>query len=307
MTPELFTEYMRVDEEGQAELLYQLNLIRTNARIGKVGLVWKRCVRMPPSLIRTMPDEVLPALEREYEEIMQELEQQRAEVSIAEKNVEIEALQAEVAESNAQLQWLQEQLEELERGKRGARTVIADTNPPCLHDGTLPWVWPAHGVQWFPVAIEPMPNPNTLPRCACALSVLAALVVFNRAHLVSFESKPGHTTAKPLLNTLHTLVYLLAPSPRLRLHPSPVTATPGWFPSATSEHAIQALGDAILLWSILGIQLALCTLLHQVFVKEAAGIFTPVVAPKAFDVDAMLCFHVPFEHLVVCQGFTLFL
>ncbi|KAJ7742912.1 hypothetical protein B0H14DRAFT_2637593, partial [Mycena olivaceomarginata] len=95
--------------------------------------------------LQTMPDEVLPALERKYEEIMQELEQQ-AEASIAEQNVEVEALQAEVAESNAQLQWLQERLEELELEKWGARTAIADANPPCLHNGKLPWVWPAHGV-----------------------------------------------------------------------------------------------------------------------------------------------------------------
>ncbi|KAJ7356898.1 Spc7 kinetochore protein-domain-containing protein [Mycena albidolilacea] len=164
MTPELFTEYMRADEEGQAELLHQLNLIRTNAR----GLAksdwydWKlrwieglreaadeglEALRQDAATIeqlRTMPDEVLPALEREYEEIMRELEQQQAEVaeiensdqdyltelkaSIAEQNVEVEALQAEVAESDAQLQWLQERLEELELEKRGARTAIADAN-----------------------------------------------------------------------------------------------------------------------------------------------------------------------------------
>ncbi|KAJ6519385.1 Spc7 kinetochore protein-domain-containing protein [Mycena sanguinolenta] len=164
MTPELFTEYTRADEEGQAELLHQLNLIRTNAR----GLAksdwydWKfrwieglretadeglEALRQDAATIetlRTMPDEVLPALEREYEEIMRELEEQQAEVaeiensdqdyltelkaSIAEQNVEVEALQAEVAESNAQLQWLQERLEELELEKRQARLAIADAN-----------------------------------------------------------------------------------------------------------------------------------------------------------------------------------
>ncbi|KAJ7456552.1 Spc7 kinetochore protein-domain-containing protein [Mycena latifolia] len=162
VTPELFTEYIRADEEGQAELLHQLNLIRTNAR----GLAksewydWKlhwiedlreaadkgfealRKDALTIEQLQVMPAEVLPALEREYEEVMQELEQQQAEVaeiensdqdylnelkaSIAEQNVEVEALQAEVAESNSRLQWLQERLEELELEKRQAKTAIAD-------------------------------------------------------------------------------------------------------------------------------------------------------------------------------------
>ncbi|KAF8213559.1 Spc7 kinetochore protein-domain-containing protein [Mycena galopus ATCC 62051] len=164
MTPELFTEYIRADEEGQAELLHQLNLIRTNARgLAKSDwydwkLRWIEGLRETADeglaelqqdaatieQLRTMPEEVLPALEREYEEVMRELEQQQAEVaeiensdqdyltelkaSIAEQNVEVEALQAEVAESNAQLQWLQERLEELELEKREAKTAIADAN-----------------------------------------------------------------------------------------------------------------------------------------------------------------------------------
>ncbi|KAJ6626901.1 Spc7 kinetochore protein-domain-containing protein [Mycena sp. CBHHK59/15] len=164
MTPELFTEYIRADEDGQNELLHQLNLIRTNAR----GLAksdwydWKlrwieglretadkgfEALRQDALAIETlqaMPEQVLPALERQYEEVMRELEQQQAEVaeiensdqnylnelkaSIAEQNVEVEALQAEVAESSAQLQWLQERLDELEVEKRQARTAIADAN-----------------------------------------------------------------------------------------------------------------------------------------------------------------------------------
>ncbi|KAJ7923050.1 Spc7 kinetochore protein-domain-containing protein [Mycena leptocephala] len=164
MTPELFTEYIRADEEGQAELLHQLNLIRTNARgLAKSDwydwkLRWIEGLRetadkgfealsqdaLTIEQLRTMPDQVLPALEQEYEEVMRELEQQQAEVaeiencdqdylnelkaSIAEQNVEVEALQAEVAESNAQLQWLQERLEELELEKRQARTAITDAN-----------------------------------------------------------------------------------------------------------------------------------------------------------------------------------
>ncbi|KAJ7462823.1 Spc7 kinetochore protein-domain-containing protein [Mycena galericulata] len=164
MTPELFTEYIRADEEGQAELLHQLNLIRTNARsLAKSDwydwkLRWIEGLRetadkgfealrkdaLTIERLQAMPEQVLLALEREYEEVMQELAQQQAEVdeiensdqeylnelkaSIAEQNVEVEALQAEVAESNAQLQWLQERLEELELEKREARAAIADAN-----------------------------------------------------------------------------------------------------------------------------------------------------------------------------------
>ncbi|KAJ7139735.1 Spc7 kinetochore protein-domain-containing protein [Mycena epipterygia] len=164
MTPELFTEYIRADEEGQAELKHQLELIRTNARgLAKSDwydwkLRWIEGLRetadqgfealrrdaLTIEQLRTMPEQVLPALEREYEEVMRELEQQQAEVaeiensdqeylnelkgSIAEQDVEVEALQAEVAESNAQLQWLQERLEELELEKRQAGSAIADAN-----------------------------------------------------------------------------------------------------------------------------------------------------------------------------------
>ncbi|KAJ7770895.1 Spc7 kinetochore protein-domain-containing protein [Mycena maculata] len=164
MTPELFTEYVRADEEGQAELRHQLNLIRTNARglaksdwydwklrwieglreTADKGFAALRQDALAIEQLQAMPEQVLPALEREYEEVMRELEQQQAEVaeiensdqgylnelkaSIAEQNVEVEALQAEVTESNAQLEWLQERLEELELEKREARAAIADAS-----------------------------------------------------------------------------------------------------------------------------------------------------------------------------------
>ncbi|KAJ7293774.1 Spc7 kinetochore protein-domain-containing protein [Mycena rebaudengoi] len=164
MTPELFTEYIRADEEGQAELRHQLNLIRTNARgLAKSEwydwkLRWIEGLRekadkgfedltqdaLAIEKLQAIPKQVLPVLEREYEDIMRELAQQQAEVaeiessdqeylnelkaSIAEQNVVVEAYQAEVAESNAQLEWLQERLQELDLEKRQARTAIADAN-----------------------------------------------------------------------------------------------------------------------------------------------------------------------------------
>ncbi|KAF8078326.1 Spc7 kinetochore protein-domain-containing protein [Lyophyllum atratum] len=162
ITPELFTEYSRADEEGQAELLHQLQLIRTNTRaLAKSDwydwkLQWLEGLRVTADqtfksleqdakvldTIRASGDEIIPALKQEYEEIMRELEKETAEVaeieacdqeylnelkaSIAEQNIEVEALQAEVAESKAKLLSLEERLEETDAQKREARVAIDD-------------------------------------------------------------------------------------------------------------------------------------------------------------------------------------
>ncbi|KAF8641136.1 hypothetical protein AX17_000778 [Amanita inopinata Kibby_2008] len=164
MTPELFAEYSKADEEGQAELLHQLNLIRTNVRgqaksdwydwklqwvdglreiAGNAFTALEADAKMLES-VKNKADEVVPGLEREYEEIMRELEHERAEVAeieasdqeylnelkatISEQNIEVEALQAEVAEGKSRLQWLQERLEELEIQKQEATNTIADAH-----------------------------------------------------------------------------------------------------------------------------------------------------------------------------------
>ncbi|CAK5264643.1 unnamed protein product [Mycena citricolor] len=162
--PELFTEYLRADEEGQTELLHQLNLIRINCR-GRAKQEWydwkqqwiqglraevdKGSAAVDEdnaalSTLEDLPDTVLPALEQEYERVMKQLEKEQAEVaeiedsdqdylaelkaSVAEQNAEVEAFQAELAESDSQLQWLQERLEELDLEQRQARSAIADAN-----------------------------------------------------------------------------------------------------------------------------------------------------------------------------------
>ncbi|TFK41287.1 Spc7 kinetochore protein-domain-containing protein [Crucibulum laeve] len=162
VTPELFVEYARADEEGQAELLHQLNLIRTNTRgLARSDwydwkLQWVEGLRMTADkafndlqidakaleVLRATADELVPSLEKQYEEIMAELEKEKAEVaeieacdqdylnelkaSIAEQNIEVEALKAEVAESNSQLSWLQERLEEIDGQKKEATNAIAN-------------------------------------------------------------------------------------------------------------------------------------------------------------------------------------
>ncbi|KAF8898451.1 Spc7 kinetochore protein-domain-containing protein [Infundibulicybe gibba] len=105
MTPELFTEYSRADEDGQAELLHQLNLIKANTRgLAKSDwydwkLQWVEGLRVTADKafselesdartlqeIKSSADNIIPALEREYATIMHELEQEQTEVSEVEQ------------------------------------------------------------------------------------------------------------------------------------------------------------------------------------------------------------------------------
>ncbi|KAG6866877.1 hypothetical protein C0991_008814 [Blastosporella zonata] len=162
ITPELFTEYSRADEEGQAELLHQLQLIRTNTRaLAKSDwydwkLQWLEGLRITADqtfhsletdakaleIISASAGDLIPALQQEYEDIMKELEKETAEVteieacdqeylnelkaSIAEQNIEVEALRAEVAESKAKLLSLQERLKEANTEKQETKAAIDD-------------------------------------------------------------------------------------------------------------------------------------------------------------------------------------
>ncbi|KAK0481852.1 Spc7 kinetochore protein-domain-containing protein [Armillaria novae-zelandiae] len=164
MTPELFIEFSRADEEGQAELLHQLNLIRTNTRAQAKSdwyewkLQWIEGLRVTAEQalseletdaktladLRAHADDIVPALQQEYDSIMQELQQEQAEVaeieqcdqeylnelkaSIAEQNLEVDALKNEVSEGNEQLKWLGERLEEIELQRHQANTAISEAN-----------------------------------------------------------------------------------------------------------------------------------------------------------------------------------
>ncbi|KAJ7071434.1 Spc7 kinetochore protein-domain-containing protein [Mycena amicta] len=162
--PQLFTEYLCADEEDRAALLHQLDLIRSNVRSQaksewydwKLQWIDNLRAKLDEALnalhkdmqileqLRDIPDQVIPGLEREYDELMRALEQEQAEVaeiencnqdylnelkaSIAEQDIEVEALKAELAEHNSRLQWLQERTEEMEEEKRQAQTAIAEAN-----------------------------------------------------------------------------------------------------------------------------------------------------------------------------------
>lgn len=164
MTPELFIEFSRADEEGKAELLHQLNLIRTNTRAQAKSdwyewkLQWVEGLRVTAEQalsdlemdartladLRAHADDIVPALQQEYDSIVRELQQEQAEVaeieqcdqdylnelkaSIAEQNIEVDALKAEVSEGNDQLKWLGERLEEIELQRRQANAAISEAN-----------------------------------------------------------------------------------------------------------------------------------------------------------------------------------
>ncbi|KAF7320165.1 Spc7 domain-containing protein [Mycena kentingensis (nom. inval.)] len=162
--PLLFTEFLRGDEEDQSELLHQLELIRTNVRLKAKGewydfkLQWIETLRdkLDQGLValrkdrdlldklRSMPDEVLPPLEREYEDLMRELEQEQAAVAeiencdqdylnelkgtLADQEIEVEAYKADLAEQTFRLQSLQERAAEMDDEKRQAQMAIAEAN-----------------------------------------------------------------------------------------------------------------------------------------------------------------------------------
>ncbi|KAJ3815669.1 Spc7 kinetochore protein-domain-containing protein [Lentinula aff. lateritia] len=164
VTPLLFAEYLRTDEEGQRDLTRQLKLIRTNVRLQAKSdwygwkLQWLDSLKYGAQAalanlqndakalenLKAKTDEIVPELEREYNEIVRELQAEQQEVaeieqcdqdylnelknSIAEQNVEVESLRAEVQEANDQLHWLEERLENVVLQKQEATSAIAKAN-----------------------------------------------------------------------------------------------------------------------------------------------------------------------------------
>ncbi|KAF7437161.1 hypothetical protein PC9H_003997 [Pleurotus ostreatus] len=168
VVPELFAEYLSADEEGKDQLRHQLNLIRTNVRemakgewynwklqwieglkeIASSGLEDLQADARVLGQITSRAEEMLPSLEQEYEKIMAELEQEQAEVdeilasdqgylnelkaSIAEQEVEVDALRAELSENKQQLARLQERYAETQKEQRESESAIS-TAKRLLH------------------------------------------------------------------------------------------------------------------------------------------------------------------------------
>ncbi|KAG2149678.1 Spc7 kinetochore protein-domain-containing protein [Suillus cothurnatus] len=160
MTPELFQEFVLADEEGQNELLHQLKLIKVNkhAQAKSEWYDWKMQwveqlyekadqgfrdleadAKVLENIIR-QTQEVVPALNEEYENLLRELQQEQADVAelencdqdylnelkttIQEQSVALEAFRADVDEGKAKLDRLQEKLEEIEAQKLETTNAI---------------------------------------------------------------------------------------------------------------------------------------------------------------------------------------
>ncbi|KIK98328.1 hypothetical protein PAXRUDRAFT_823971 [Paxillus rubicundulus Ve08.2h10] len=160
MTPQLFQEFVTADENGQAELLHQLKLIKVHnhAQAKSEWYDWKTQwveqlyqkadegfenmeadARLLEGIIRQTQD-MIPALQREYDQLMDELAKEKAEVAelegcdqdylnelkatIAEQGVELDTFRADVEEATAKLDRLHEKLEEVEMQKKEATVAI---------------------------------------------------------------------------------------------------------------------------------------------------------------------------------------
>ncbi|KAG1757257.1 Spc7 kinetochore protein-domain-containing protein [Suillus lakei] len=160
MTPELFQEFVLADEEGQNELLHQLKLIKVHkhAQAKSEWYDWKMQwveqlyekadqgfrdleadAKVLENIIR-QTQEVVPALDEEYENLLRELEQEQADVAelencdqdylnelkttIQEQSIALEAFRADVDEGKAKLDRLQEKLEEIEAQKLETANAI---------------------------------------------------------------------------------------------------------------------------------------------------------------------------------------
>ncbi|KAL0950761.1 hypothetical protein HGRIS_007529 [Hohenbuehelia grisea] len=163
-TPELFVEYLSAEDEGKEELRHQLTLIRHNTRglakgewynwklqwiaglseTAARGLEDLEADKQQLEEITTRAEALVPTLEQEFADVMKELELEQAEVddieasdqeylnelkaSIAEQDIEVDALRTEVSESKAHLGRLQERLQEIEVQKEEFASAIASAD-----------------------------------------------------------------------------------------------------------------------------------------------------------------------------------
>ncbi|KIJ21478.1 hypothetical protein PAXINDRAFT_159567 [Paxillus involutus ATCC 200175] len=160
MTPQLFQEFVTADESGQAELLHQLKLIKVHnhAQAKSEWYDWKTQwveqlyqkadegfenmeadAKLLEGIIRQTQD-MVPTLQREYDQLMEELAKEKAEVAelegcdqdylnelkvtIAEQGVELDTFRADVEEATAKLDRLHEKLDEVETQKKETASAI---------------------------------------------------------------------------------------------------------------------------------------------------------------------------------------
>ncbi|KAL4246771.1 hypothetical protein ABKN59_009315 [Abortiporus biennis] len=161
MTPGLFREFAYVDDSEKEVLLHQLKLIKANNH-GTARSQWydwkKEWVEQLQGSAETAflalesdakvlediikeAQSILPTLREEYEQVLAELEKEKADVaevensdqdylnelksSIAEQDVELEAYRSDVSEAKAKLDRLREKYTEIEQQRQEASTAIA--------------------------------------------------------------------------------------------------------------------------------------------------------------------------------------
>ncbi|THH12139.1 hypothetical protein EW145_g162 [Phellinidium pouzarii] len=162
VTPSLFREFSQANEEGRAELLHQLKLIKANKHNAakEKWYEWKyqwienlhenankgfaelEQDRAALSDIISQAQDILPTLRQQHAQILSELEKERIEieeveqsdpgyleelkVTIAEQNQLLEVYRTDFTEGNAKLERLDEKLSELEAQKQENIQAIDD-------------------------------------------------------------------------------------------------------------------------------------------------------------------------------------
>ncbi|KAI6019565.1 Spc7 kinetochore protein domain-containing protein [Pisolithus marmoratus] len=163
MTPQLFQEFILVDKIGQAELIHWLKLIKVhnheqaksewyNWKLQWVEWLYEKASKGFEHLekdanfierIICEAQSILPSLQQEYDQLMEELEQETAEiaeleacdqdcfkelkVSIAEQGAELDNYHWEVKEAKVKLSCFEEKLKEVKTEKNEISTSIEKT------------------------------------------------------------------------------------------------------------------------------------------------------------------------------------
>ncbi|KAI6022289.1 Spc7 kinetochore protein-domain-containing protein [Pisolithus microcarpus] len=163
MTPQLFQEFVSADETGQAELIHQLKLIKVHnhEQAKSEWYDWKlqwverlhekaskgfenleKDANFLEEIIREAQS-ILPGLQQEYDQLVEELEQETAEIteleacdqdylkelkaSIAEQGMELDNYRREVEEAKAKLERIEEKLKEVQIEKNEVSASIEKT------------------------------------------------------------------------------------------------------------------------------------------------------------------------------------
>ncbi|KAI6029027.1 Spc7 kinetochore protein-domain-containing protein [Pisolithus marmoratus] len=163
MTPQLFQEFVLADETGQAELIHQLKLIKVHnhEQAKSEWYDWKlqwveqlyhkaskgfddleKDAKFLEGVIREAQS-ILPGLQQEYEQLVEELEKETSEIaeleacdqdylkelkaSIAEQATELDNYRREVEEAKAKLSRIEEKLREVQTEKNEVSASIEKT------------------------------------------------------------------------------------------------------------------------------------------------------------------------------------